>query len=77
MQKLYDIRRVAIANDNLELIIGEKEYKFPLKEISEKLIKANDIERMDFKISPSGYGIHWRLIDEDISIPGLLEITNL
>jgi hypothetical protein len=40
------------------------------------LLHASEIERTTFEISPSGYGIHWPLIDEDISIDGLLGITH-
>ena len=40
------------------------------------LEKASDEERNNFEISPSGYGIHWPLLDEDISIDGLLGIVH-
>ncbi|MFI5222153.1 MAG: DUF2442 domain-containing protein, partial [Bacteroidia bacterium] len=33
-------------------------------------------ERGNFEISPSGYGIHWSLIDEDLSINGLIKKYN-
>lgn len=42
-------------------------------DISEKLAKATDHERSEFRITPSGYGIHWNLLDEDLSINGLLK----
>ncbi len=47
-------------------------HKWRMKEISEKLSRASEAERNNFQISPSGYGIHWPLIDEDLSIHGLL-----
>jgi hypothetical protein len=37
------------------------------------LLTANEIERNFFKISPSGYGIHWPLIDEDLAVGSLIE----
>ena len=46
---------------------------FDLNIISKKLLNASDIERMLYKISPSGYGIHWPLIDEDLSIQALIQ----
>jgi hypothetical protein len=46
--------------------------KLKLSDVSQKLAKATQTEREDFKISPSGYGIHWRMLDEDLSINGLL-----
>ncbi len=47
-------------------------YKWKITEISKRLSKASDSERNNFQISPSGYGIHWPLIDEDLSLNGLL-----
>ena len=34
----------------------------------ERLASASKDQLMDFEISPSGYGIHWPQIDEDISV---------
>lgn len=50
--------------------------KVKLSVISSKLDLASDSERNNFKISPSGYGIHWSQLDEDLSIDGLLKIAN-
>jgi hypothetical protein len=50
-------------------------YKIPVDSASAKLKEANQVERDVFKISPSGYGIHWPLIDEDLSIEKLLKLT--
>ena len=47
-----------------------------LSEISLALRKASVEERNMYEISPSGYGIHWPLIDEDLSIDGLLGIVH-
>jgi len=44
-----------------------------LNHLSKKLLNATDIERALYKISPSGYGVHWPLIDEDISLHALLK----
>jgi hypothetical protein len=32
--------------------------------------------RENFEISPSGYGIHWPDVDEDLSIDGLIGVTH-
>jgi len=47
-------------------------YKWKITEISKRLSMASESERNNFQISPSGYGIHWPLIDEDLSLNGLL-----
>jgi len=49
-----------------------KAYHFELKKLSERLAKASEEQLNQFTVSPSGYGIHWHVIDEDISIPALL-----
>jgi len=67
---------VRFANDCLALFINGQEKTLPLKELSPKLFQATPDERNNFELSPSGYGIHWPLIDEDISIDGLLGIAH-
>ena len=52
--------------------IDGEEKTFNLNEISKSLKNASDVEKMAYTVSPSGYGIHWPLLDEDISIDGLL-----
>jgi hypothetical protein len=64
--------KVNIKDKVLQIEKGKKKYKFELKKVSERLAKATDEELKDFAVSPSGYGIHWYKIDEDISIPSLL-----
>jgi hypothetical protein len=49
-----------------------KNTAFNYPKISPKLYKADDTDRMKYEISPSGYGIHWPSLDEDLSIDGLI-----
>lgn len=56
-------------------IDGEKK-QYELNTISPPLAAASDSERMTYEISPSGYGISWPLIDEDLSVDGLLGIVH-
>jgi hypothetical protein len=72
MEKAYNINRISFENEFIILIIENQVVKLKLSDISQKLANATKTEREDFKISPSGYGIHWRLLDEDLSINGLL-----
>lgn len=70
----YNVQGIEFKANRLVLKIDSKQFIFNLSEISEKLANASTIEKERFEISPSGYGIHWPLIDEDLSIPGLLKI---
>ncbi len=37
-----------------------------------KLLKSKPSDLKNFEISPSGYGIHWPTLDEDISIKAFI-----
>lgn len=73
MEKSYHISDIRFEVDHIILVIDNQLIKMKLSDISDKLANATNMERNDFKISPSGYGIHWRLLDEDLWINGLLE----
>jgi hypothetical protein len=73
MEKAYNITEIKFENNNIILVINNQKVKFKLEDISEKLVHANEQQRNDYKISPSGYGIHWKQLDEDLSINGLLK----
>lgn len=69
----HQISNLRFDKNQLVLRVDEKEIKIDLAKISLKLLNASEVERSIFKISPSGYGIHWPLIDEDISVNELLK----
>lgn len=74
MQQTDPVTATAIetTSDALVLIVGDRRICIPWERCSERLINATPQERMDAELSPGGYGIHWRQIDEDLSINGLL-----
>ena len=63
---------VRFRSDRLYLVVAGREYSFDLKDVSPKLASAGKTERECFEISPSGYGIHWPLLDEDLSVDALI-----
>jgi hypothetical protein len=73
MEKAYDITNLSFESSFMVITINNHTIKLKLTDISEKLAKASEKERNDYKISPSGYGIHWQSLDEDLSINGLLK----
>jgi Protein of unknown function (DUF2442) len=50
-------------------------YRLPLAQVSDRLANASDADRKIYRIAPSGYGIHWTTLDEDLSINGLLRLA--
>ncbi len=73
MEKAYNITEIRFDKNYLILVVNNQMVKFNLDLISEKLSRASEQERNDYQISPSGYGIHWKQLDEDLSINGLLK----
>jgi hypothetical protein len=73
MEKAYNITNLSFESNFMVITVDNQTIKLKLTDISEKLARASEKERNDFKISPSGYGIHWQSLDEDLSINGLLK----
>jgi len=69
----HKIEELTFDKNTLLLRVDGKLYRIPIDLTSSKLANANDIERNLFKVSPSEYGVHWALIDEDLSIDFLLK----
>jgi len=74
MEHYHAVSHLRFIEDHMILQIDGQEYRFDLQSISPRLWQASRAERELYEISPSGYGIHWPLIDEDLSIDGLLGI---
>ncbi len=66
---------IAIEFNNNDMVILKNSQRkvVDLKFVSSKLLVASETERDLYKFSPSGYGIHWPLIDEDLSVEKLLK----
>jgi len=75
MTAAHNIEAVTFDQDFICLQVDGTEIKISIKKISKKLEAANEIQRNLFTISPSGYGIHWPLIDEDLSVDYLLKVA--
>lgn len=76
MNKIHIIQHIRFTNETMQIEIDGKPYEFKLNAVSSKLSEATVEQRNAFEVSPSGYGIHWPLVDEDLSIDGLLNISH-
>lgn len=68
------VNSITYKNDVMILDVDNVVYNLPLKIVSKKLLNASEKEREAYKVICSGYGISWPLIDEDLSIDGLIRI---
>ena len=76
MKKYHDISDPKFEDGFLVITVDGEPKRFQINKISPVLEKASKEERNNFEFSPSGYGIHWPLLGEDISIDGLLGIVH-
>lgn len=76
MKKYHEISNISISSSLLCIRIDNVDHVFSLETVSTKLIKASQTALDTYEISPSGYGLHWPLLDEDISVDGLLKIRH-
>jgi len=65
-------RAIATTPDALIVITEAGSVSIPWDECSVRLARASFAERSRAELSPSGYGIHWPLIDEDLAVGPLL-----
>jgi hypothetical protein len=74
MQKTEPITATAIETTHhaLILVLADGRVQIPWERCSKKLASATELQRSTVELSPGGYGIHWPLLDEDLSIPGLV-----
>ena len=76
MDKAHEVQSLSFSGDRMFLTVDGKDYQFEIAAHSRKLVGASMQERERFRISASGYGIHWPDLDEDLSIDGLLGVEH-
>jgi hypothetical protein len=76
MKKYHEVKDLSFTETTMKITIDGKKHEFDLNKLSPRLKSSTHSDRHNYEISPSGYGIHWPTIDEDLSIDGLLKIIH-
>lgn len=63
---------ISFDNTTLNLMVDGKRISVSLEHVSPKLFAADPVQRGIFRLSQSRYGIHWPMVDEDLSVEALL-----
>ncbi|MBX2999512.1 MAG: DUF2442 domain-containing protein [Caldilineaceae bacterium] len=71
-EKVHNIKMVKATELYLMLHVDGEEVHILWEECSQRLARASFEERSHIEVSPSGYGLHWPLVDEDLAISPLL-----
>jgi hypothetical protein len=66
-------KEVRALKDALEIKTDDGVFQIPWEDCSPKLANASEMERLAFEKSPSGYGIHWFMLDEDLAVGPLVQ----
>ena len=77
MKKYHDVAKVRFEKHYLLLRVDGRDYRIDLRQHSTKLASADERTKMNFEVSPSGYGIHWPELDEDLSIDGMIRTAKV
>lgn len=68
----FRAKEIQTTIDGLVLILADQETLILWSQCSQKLAEASEEQRKHAELSPGGYGIHWPLLDEDLSVSGLV-----
>jgi hypothetical protein len=76
MSKQHEVESILFDGDTLVLHVDGREHRVDVSRVSRRLLAASAVQRRNYVVSPSGYGVHWPDIDEDLSIDGLLGVKH-
>jgi len=76
MDKAHKIENLSFSGSIMLLRVDGKDYQIDIAPQSQRLAAATQEQRENLVVSPSGYGIHWPDLDEDLSIDGLIGIRH-
>jgi len=68
----HQVRVAVVDQERLTLEIDGRTVSADWKALSSRLADAPQVAREAIEVSPAGYGLHWPLVDEDLSIDGIL-----
>lgn len=70
--KFHDVEIMRTDRHALYLQVDGKHFQIPWGACSADLAEVSAVERDIIEVAPSGYGLHWPLLDEDLAIGPLL-----
>ncbi len=77
MKKYHRVTNIRFEKQYLLLKVDGRDCRIDLRQHSTKLASADERTKMNFEVSPSGYGIHWPELDEDLSIDGMIKAAKV
>ncbi|MFP4067914.1 MAG: DUF2442 domain-containing protein [Spirochaetaceae bacterium] len=72
IETTHQVKIVTVNENVLTLEVDGKTVSARWEQLSRRLADAPQVARESIEISSAGYGLHWPLVDEDLSIDGIL-----
>ena len=76
MDKAHEVGEISFRGTIMLLHVDGRDYEVDISSQSQRLASATPAQRQNFVVSPSGYGIHWPDLDEDLSVDGLIGVKH-
>ncbi|MGC9397428.1 MAG: DUF2442 domain-containing protein [Anaerolineae bacterium] len=73
MGKIYDVKRLSVNREAIRFELDGEKIAVPLSESGSTVLPQAKAEHLHiFELDADGLGIYWPVLDEDLSIAGLL-----
>ena len=76
MERAHDVQGISFSGALMRVTVDGKDYEINLVDKSGRLARASQEQRENVEVSPTGYGLHWPDVDEDLSIDGLIGVKH-
>jgi hypothetical protein len=76
MNRAHNIEDISFSGTVIRMRVDGKVYEIDLALSSRRLARASQQQLEAMEVSPSGYGLHWPDLDEDLSVDGLIGIVH-
>jgi len=73
IDKIYEIKDLSVNQNTISFELSGHKVMIPLSKSGSKVLPHAKLEHLQiFELDDDGIGIHWPVLDEDLSIAGLL-----
>ena len=73
MDRIYDVKHLRVTQEYISFDLSGNHIRVPLTKSGSKVLPRTNLKYLQiFEIDDDGIGIHWPVVDEDLSVEGLL-----
>jgi hypothetical protein len=76
MNEVHKVDDIVVKGTHLHIVVDGDAYDIDLVAQSARLRRGTEAKLKNIEVSPSGYGLYWPELDEDLSIDGLIGVVH-